>query len=121
MSVEPYVVAADVYSVPPHTGQGGWTWYSGSAAWMYRLGLEAILGLHRTGMILQITPCIPTAWSEYELTYRYGDTNYHLRMENPDGVQQGVKQVISDGEILRKKEIPLLDDGKEHYVTILMG
>jgi cellobiose phosphorylase len=119
--VEPYVVAADVYSVPPHTGQGGWTWYTGSAAWMYRLGLEAILGLRRTGKTLQINPCIPADWKEYELTYQYGDTSYHMRVENPDGVNRGVKQILSNSEVLPQKEIPLLDDVKEHHVTILMG
>jgi cyclic beta-1,2-glucan synthetase len=119
--VEPYVVAADVYSVPPHTGHGGWTWYTGSAAWMYRLGLEAILGLRRMGKTLQINPCIPADWKEYELTYQYGDTSYHIRVKNPDGVNQGVKQILSNGKNLPQKEIPLLDDGKEHRVIILMG
>jgi len=118
---EPYVVAADVYGEPPHIGHGGWTWYTGSAAWMYRLGVEAILGLQRTGNILQINPCIPNDWKEYEVTYRYGDTSYRIRVENPNGVQQGVKQVISDGENLRQKGILLLDDVQEHFLTVLMG
>ena len=87
--VEPYVMAADVYSVPPHIGRGGWTWYTGSAGWMYRVGLEAILGLHRVGEILQIAPCIPKDWPGYEMTYRDGETSYQIRVENPDEVNRG--------------------------------
>jgi len=119
--VEPYVVAADVYSMHPNTGHGGWTWYTGSASWMYRLGIEAILGLERTGNTLQINPCIPKDWEEFELSYRVGDTSYHIRVENPDGVNQGVSQVISDGKILSQKGIPILNDGQKHNVNILMG
>ena len=74
--VEPYIVAADIYSVPPHVGRGGWTWYTGSASWMYRLGVEGILGVHRVGNALQIDPCIPKDWSRYALTYREGKTLY---------------------------------------------
>ena len=119
--VEPYVVAADVYSTFPHTGHGGWTWYTGSAGWMYRLGIEAILGLQRTGNTLEINPCIPKDWKEYELIYHDGDTSYHIMIENPDGVNRGVKQVKLDGKSLPKKEFHLLNDRQEHYVSILMG
>ncbi len=119
--VEPYVVAADVYSVPPHTGRGGWTWYTGAASWMYRLGLEAILGLNRVGKVLQINPCIPKDWSGYELTYRHGETSYWVRVDNPDGVNRGVKLVTLDGEVLPGEKIPLLDDGLRHEVRVLMG
>jgi len=119
--VEPYVVAADVYSVPPHTGHGGWTWYTGAASWMYRLGMEAILGLRRVGKALQINPCIPKDWPGYELTYRYGETRYQIRVENSEGINRGVKQVTLDGEVLPEGEIPLLDDGRGHEVRVLMG
>jgi cyclic beta-1,2-glucan synthetase len=119
--VEPYVVAADVYSVEPHVGRGGWTWYTGSAGWMYRLGLEAILGLRRVGGALQINPCIPKHWPGYELTYRNGETSYHIRVENPDGVNLGVRRVTLDGEDLSGGEIPLLGDGLQHEVRVLMG
>jgi cyclic beta-1,2-glucan synthetase len=119
--VEPYVVAADVYSVPPHIGRGGWTWYTGSAGWMYRLGLEAILGLRRVGKVLRIDPCIPKDWPGYELTYRDGETFYQIRVENPDGANRGVKQVTLDGEPLSGVDIPLLEDGRRHKVRILMG
>jgi cyclic beta-1,2-glucan synthetase len=119
--VEPYVVAADVYSVPPHVGRGGWTWYTGSAGWMYRLGLEAILGLRRVGKWLRIDPCIPKGWPGYELTYRDGETSYRIRVENPDGVNRGVKQVTLDGEVLPEGEIPLLGNGRQHEVCVQMG
>jgi cyclic beta-1,2-glucan synthetase len=119
--VEPYVVAADVYSVEPHVGRGGWTWYTGSAGWMYRLGVEAILGLRRVGRVLQINPCIPKRWPAYEVTYRDGETSYRIRVENPDGVNRGVKQVLLDGETLPGREIPLLDDSQRHDVHVLMG
>jgi cyclic beta-1,2-glucan synthetase len=119
--VEPYVIAADIYSVEPHVGRGGWTWYTGSAGWMVRLGLEAILGLRRAGKVLRVTPCIPIDWPGYELTYRDGKTSYRIRVENPDGVNQGVRQVTLDGDILPSGDIPLLGDGKQHKVRVLMG
>ena len=78
--VEPYVIAADVYSVAPHTGRGGWTWYTGSAAWMYRLGIEGILGLRRTAGGLHIDPCIPPDWPGFEATYRHGSATYHIQV-----------------------------------------
>jgi cyclic beta-1,2-glucan synthetase len=118
--VEPYVVASDVYSVEPHVGRGGWTWYTGSAGWMYRLGLEALLGLYRIGESLRIDPCIPKDWPGYDLTYRNGETSYRIRVENPGGVNRGVKQVTLDGEVLPGEEIPLLDDGRQHEVRVLM-
>jgi cellobiose phosphorylase len=115
------VVAADIYSVPPHVGRGGWTWYTGSAGWMYRLGLEAILGLRRVGaQTLRVDPCIPEGWPGYELSYRYGQTSYKISVENPDGVNRGVKQVELDGVLLPGDEIPLVDDGQHHEVRVLM-
>jgi cyclic beta-1,2-glucan synthetase len=119
--VEPYVVAADVYSVEPYVGRGGWTWYTGSAGWMYRLGVEAILGLRRVGDVLRIDPCIPRDWPGYELTYRHGETSYRIRVGNPDGVNRGVRVVTLDGEVLPGEEIPLLDDGQQHEVEVLMA
>jgi cyclic beta-1,2-glucan synthetase len=119
--VEPYVVAADVYSKPPNAGRGGWTWYTGSAGWMYRLGLEAILGIRRVGQALQINPCIPKRWSSYQVTYRDGETTFQIRVENPSGVNRGVKQVTLDGKVLTGNEIPLLGDGRQHQVQVLMG
>jgi cyclic beta-1,2-glucan synthetase len=119
--VEPYVVAADVYSMPPHTGRGGWTWYTGSAGWMYRLVLEAILGIRRLGNVLRIDPCIPKHWPSFEVHYRNGKTVYHIRGENPDGLNRGVKQVSLDGKTLPDGEIPLVEDDREHEVHVHMG
>lgn len=119
--VEPYVVAADVYSAPSHKGRGGWTWYTGSAGWMYRLGLEAILGLRRVGDVLCINPCISSKWSSYEMTYKYGATSYHILVDNPEGVNCGVKEITLDGKILTDGDVPLLDDGNGHTVHLRMG
>jgi cyclic beta-1,2-glucan synthetase len=119
--VEPYVIAADVYGVPPHTGRGGWTWYTGSSGWMYRLGVEAILGLRRFGERLQLDPCIPPDWPAYQLTYRYGRTPYHIQVHNPDGVSRGVQRVELDGQPLADGQIPLEDDGRPHEVSVWLG
>jgi cyclic beta-1,2-glucan synthetase len=119
--VEPYVVAADVYSAPPHTGRGGWTWYTGSSGWMYRLGVEALLGLHKEGSTLRIDPRIPAEWAGYRLTYRHRDTVYEIEVENPEGVDGGVKQVTLAGEIVEEGRVPLADDGGLHRVRVLMG
>jgi len=119
--VEPYVVAADVYSKPPYAGRGGWTWYTGSAGWMYRLGLEAILGIRRVGQALQINPCIPKSWTGYQVMYREGETTFQIRVENPSGVSRGVRQVTLDGKVLPGNEIPLLRDGNQHQAHVLMG
>jgi cellobiose phosphorylase len=119
--VEPYVIAADVYSKPPHTGRGGWTWYTGSAGWMYRLGLEAILGIRQVGLALQINPCIPESWASYQVTYHEGETTFQIRVDNASGVNRGVRQVTLDGKVLPGNEIPLLGDGRQHQVQVLMG
>jgi cyclic beta-1,2-glucan synthetase len=85
---EPYVMAADVYAVEPHVGRGGWTWYTGSSSWMYRVGIEWILGLKLRGDRLHIDPCIPASWEGFNMTYRYRSTIYDIRVENPDRVNQ---------------------------------
>ncbi|GIK55531.1 MAG: hypothetical protein BroJett015_11940 [Chloroflexota bacterium] len=118
---EPYVLAADVYGVPPHQGRGGWTWYTGSSGWMVRLGLEGILGLRKVGQTLLIEPCIPQDWAEYKLVYRYGRAAYHIHVKNPSGVQQGVAEVWLDGQPLADLQIPLYDDGQTHRVDVLLG
>lgn len=120
-AVEPYVVAADVYSAPDHVGHGGWTWYTGSSGWMYRTGVEAILGVHREGDRLRIAPSIPTGWSAYRVRYRYGDTTYQIQVENPDGVNGGVRRVIVDGEDQPERVISLVDDGAEHEARVILG
>jgi cellobiose phosphorylase len=119
--VEPYVIAADVYSVSPHEGRGGWTWYTGSSGWMYRLGIEGILGLQRLGTTLVVNPCIPRAWPAYTMTYRYGQTVYEIRVENPEGISRGVRTITLDGQPLPEKAIPLADDGRPHQVTVVLG
>jgi cyclic beta-1,2-glucan synthetase len=119
--VEPYVAAADVYSAKQHLGQGGWTWYTGSSGWMARLGLEAILGLKKVGDTLRIDPCIPQDWSAYEMTYRYQESVYRIRVENPDSVNRGVARVLVDEDELENEQVPLTDDGEEHRVRVILG
>ncbi len=119
--VEPYVMAADVYSSLPHVGRGGWTWYTGSASWMYRLGVEKILGLQRDGDHLKIESCIPKDWREYEIHYRFGNAIYHIHVENPLGVNGGIMQLSYDGELLDGKIIALANDGCEHTVNVTLG
>jgi cyclic beta-1,2-glucan synthetase len=119
--VEPYVVAADVYSADQHLGRGGWTWYTGSSGWMYRLGVEAILGLRKSGDTLRLDPCIPRDWPRYRITYRYGETLYNIEVENPEGINQGVKRITLDGEDQHDETIPLADDGQRHDVRVRMG
>jgi cyclic beta-1,2-glucan synthetase len=124
--VEPYVACADVYSVDPYIGRGGWTWYSGSAGWLYRAGLEAILGFQKLGDQLRIDPCIPTSWPRFEMTYRHrgkqrGITHYAVAVENPSGVSRGVASVELDGKTLNTNHIPLVDDGQKHSVRVTLG
>ncbi|MBK8048187.1 MAG: hypothetical protein IPK16_14335 [Anaerolineales bacterium] len=119
--VEPYVVAADVYSMSPHAGSGGWTWYTGSSGWMHRLGLEAILGLRRHGESLHLDPCIPSHWPGYAISYRYGEAVYTIQVENPDGVNRGVRHVLLDGEPVAQGLIALTDDGQQHLVRVQLG
>jgi len=118
---EPYSIAADIYSEPPHVGNGGWTGYTGSAGWMYRLGIEGILGISRVGSILKINPCIPKDWPDYKLTYQFGSTHYSISVKNPGGVNQGVQQITLDGTTLIENQISLLNDGGQHEVQVLLG
>jgi len=119
--VEPYVVAADVYSVEPFTGQGGWTWYTGSSSWMYRLGLEGFLGLKKRGDKLEVNPHIPKDWPGFHITYRFGAATYEIQVQNPEHVNQGVSQVSLNGQELPDKVIPLSQGGGIYTVSIVMG
>ena len=121
--VEPYVMAADVYSEPPHVGRGGWTWYSGSAGWMYQAGIESILGFRLRGATLMIDPCIPRAWRQFEMDFAYHASRYEIRVENPRGVSHGVDSVELDGVVLTGPGaiIPLADDGAVHRVRVILG
>jgi cyclic beta-1,2-glucan synthetase len=118
--VEPYVVAADVYTAEGHLGRGGWTWYTGSASWLYRVGLEAILGFTKRGDTLEINPCVPSAWTEFSIEYRYHSSVYSIRVLNPSGVSREVESVFVDG-VQVDGSIPLLDDGGRHQVDVRMG
>ena len=119
--VEPYVIAADIYSVAPHVGRGGWTWYTGSSAWMYRLGIEAILGITRVGDKLNINPCIPHHWPGFKVDYRFGSTHYKISVENPHGVNRGIREVLLDGNLLPDSSVSMVDDGQPHGVQVIMG
>jgi cellobiose phosphorylase len=125
--VEPYAACADVYSVAPHIGRGGWTWYTGSAAWLYRAGLEAVLGFQLRGDQLRIDPCIPKHWPGFQLTYqrrgrRHVITRYEITVENPDHVCHGVTRVELDGKALTATDaIALADDGQTHSLRVVLG
>jgi len=114
--VEPYVVAADVYALFPHTGRGGWTWYTGSAGWMYRLIVESLLGLRLEVDILSFAPCLPVEWNEYKIHYRYRETVYHVTV-----LQGSVGREASltvDGVVQSTKALRLVDDRREHSVVV---
>ncbi|MGI8843338.1 MAG: GH36-type glycosyl hydrolase domain-containing protein, partial [Gemmatimonadaceae bacterium] len=117
-TVEPYVVAADVYTAEGHLGRGGWTWYTGSASWMYRVGLEAILGFTKRGDTLIIDPCVPSGWPGYEIAYRHGKTTYAIKVEDPAGVMREGASVMLDGRLLDPPAVVLVDDGVRHEVLI---
>lgn len=119
--VEPYVVAADVYSTPPHVGRGGWSWYTGAAGWMYRTWLEAVMGIDRQGSTLRISPAIPPRWDEYSVSYRFGAATYQIHVTNPDHVSTGVAAVELDGQSLQEAQFEMNDDGKTHTVEIRLG
>jgi cellobiose phosphorylase len=101
--------------------RGGWTWYTGSASWLYRLGLEAILGFRREGQWLRIDPVIPPDWESYQIHYRFGSARYHITVHNPQRVSRGVRQIRLDGQMLENGSIPLADDGRAHKVVVELG
>jgi cellobiose phosphorylase len=113
--VEPYVVAADVYAVAPHTGRGGWTWYTGSAGWLYRLIVESLLGLKLEVDKLRFAPCLPEDWKTFKLHYRYRETVYHITVLQ---AADSRTRVTVDGVELRDDAVPLVDDRLEHVVEV---
>jgi len=117
--VEPYVVAADIYAVVPHAGRGGWTWYSGSAGWMYRLIVGSLLGLKREADKLSFKPSLPADWNGFTMDYRYGKTIYHIAVSRAAGQEEEMR-IIIDGVEQKEKTIPLNDDGKEHKVSVII-
>jgi cyclic beta-1,2-glucan synthetase len=118
--VEPYVVAADVYTTQGHIGRGGWTWYTGSASWLYRVGLEAILGFTKRANTLAIDPCIPSSWNEFSIEYMHGASKYSIVVRNPSGVQKGVRSVTLDGASV-EGPVNLVSDGSNHEIIVTMG
>ncbi len=116
--VEPYVVAADVYAVAPHTSRGGWTWYTGSASWMYRLLVETLLGLHLEGDRLRLDPRLPDAWDSYKIHYRYRQTVYHITISATADDSLKTNSLTLDGREIPGVAIPLVDDRQEHHVEL---
>ena len=121
--VEPYVVAADVYAAPPHVGRGGWTWYTGSAGWMQRAGVESILGVRVQDRVLHFDPCIPKAWPGFEIALRHGAARYEIRVENPDGVERRIALASVDGRLIEERplRLRLVDDGATHRLQVRLG
>jgi cellobiose phosphorylase len=119
--VEPYVMCADIYGVPPHTGRGGWTWYTGAAGWMYRLTVETLLGLQLEVDHLRIAPCIPAHWDSYKIHYRYRETVHHITVRRVGEKPEQVTRVTVDGVELADIRIPLTDDRREHFVEVDLG
>jgi cyclic beta-1,2-glucan synthetase len=118
---EPYSVAGDVYDHPAHSGRGGWTWYTGSAGWMYRVAVEGILGLERRGPAFAMDPCIPSSWPSFSVAWRVGATRYAIEVANPEGRCRGVASAELDGKPVEPGAIPLLDDGATHVVKVVLG
>jgi len=118
---EPYVLAGDVCAHPDHMGRAGWTWYTGSAGWMYRAGLESILGLRRHGDTFEVDPCVPASWPEYAITWRVGRTIYDIGVANPDRVCRGVATATLDGAPVDHRAMQLVDDGGVHRVRLVLG
>jgi cyclic beta-1,2-glucan synthetase len=118
---EPYAVAGDVYARAPNIGRGGWSWYTGSAGWMYRAGLEYILGLRRRGATFSIDPCIPSLWPTYQITWTFHGTRYEILVSNPERRCRGVARATLDGGIVDSGAIPFIEDGGNHQVHVVLG
>jgi len=119
--VEPYVVSADVYTNSQHAGRGGWTWYTGSAGWMYRLALESLLGIRLEVDRLRLEPLLPAGWGSFEVHYRYRSSRYHLRVSGPQQGGRGVIRILRDGVEQGEPFVHLADDGADHHVEIELG
>ncbi|HEX9399411.1 MAG TPA: glucoamylase family protein [Anaeromyxobacter sp.] len=118
---EPYVLAGDVCAHPDHAGRAGWTWYTGSAGWMYRAGLESILGLRRNGDTFALDPCIPASWPEYAISWRFGKTRYEISVTNPERRCRGIETARLDGAEVDPRAIALVDDGGTHDLRVVLG
>jgi len=119
--IEPYVIAADIYRLPGRSGQGGWSWYTGSAAWMYRAWVEEILGFKLRGDILQIAPIIPSWWDGFKISYKHGAALYKIEIENPEHREKGVAWMELDGQRLKDNLIPLVRESSEHLIVVRIG
>ena len=119
--VEPYAVCADVYTAEGHVGRGGWTWYTGSAAWSYRVAVETLLGFSKRGNHLRIEPCVPRTWREFTIEYHFGTALYVIHVRNPAGVMRGVSAVEVDGHVVEDGTVRLADDGATHHITVTLG
>jgi cyclic beta-1,2-glucan synthetase len=118
---EPYVVAADVYAHPMHVGRCGWTWYTGSAGWLYRAAIDGILGLRRRGDTFAVDPCIPARWGEYSIVWKFGSARYHITVLNPEQRCRGVRSAELDGAAVDANAIPLIGDASTHDVVVVFG
>jgi cyclic beta-1,2-glucan synthetase len=119
--VEPYVMCADIYAAPPHSGRGGWTWYTGAAGWMYRLTVETLLGLQLEVDYLRIAPRVPADWDSYKIHYRYRETVYHITVKRIGEPSAQVTRVTVDGTECLDTRIPLVDDRQQHFVEVDLG
>ncbi|MEO8227325.1 MAG: hypothetical protein ABI637_07820, partial [Gemmatimonadota bacterium] len=119
--VEPYVVAADVYTATDHVGRGGWTWYTGSASWMYRVAVEGILGVRKVGNTLTFEPCVPHEWDGFTIEYRFGRTVYAITVRNPAHASSGVRSVRVAGTLVEGGKVELVDDGVRREVEVTLG
>jgi len=117
--VEPYVVAADVYALSPHIGRGGWTWYTGSAGWLYRLIVESLLGLRLEVDKLRFAPCLPAEWQAFKVYYRYRETVYEIEVRQ-QLAEIGETSVTVDGVPRPDPSIPLVDDRRNHSVEVVI-
>ena len=118
---EPYVVAGDVYVRSPPAGRAGWSWYTGSAAWMYRAGLESMLGLRRRGATFSVEPCVPASWDRYAISWKHLGTRYEIVVLNPEGRCDGVAAATLDGMPVDARHVPLVDDGAIHRLELVLG
>ena len=106
---------------PQHQGRAGWSWYTGAAGWLYRAGLDSILGLRRHGKVFEIDPCIPSTWAAFSISWRIGKTRYHIRVENPEARCRGVASVTLDGRRVEHRAVPIVEDEKTHEVHVVLG
>lgn len=118
--VEPYVIAADIYGAKNLSGRGGWTWYTGSSSWFYIAGIEYILGLKINNGELQIKPCIPKEWKEYSIRYKFGNSIYNIKIQNPNNKNVGVDKFIFNNKEINDKKIKLINDGSINNIEIIM-